>query len=48
MSDKRDHYTQHGLHMNKIGKEWITRKMAMQYLISLCEYKINVNTMYTT
>jgi hypothetical protein len=28
MSAKRDHYTQHGLHMNKTGKEWITRKMA--------------------
>jgi hypothetical protein len=28
MSAKRDHYTQHGLHMNKIGKEWITRKTA--------------------
>jgi hypothetical protein len=28
MSVKRDHYTQHGLHMNKTGKEWITRKMA--------------------
>jgi hypothetical protein len=25
MSAKRDHYTQHGLHMNKTGKEWITR-----------------------
>jgi hypothetical protein len=28
MSTKRDHYTQHGLNMNKTGKEWITRKMA--------------------
>ena len=28
MSAKRDHYTQHGLHMNKTGKEWITRKTA--------------------
>jgi hypothetical protein len=28
MSAKRDHYTQHGLHMNKTGKEWITRQMA--------------------
>jgi lysophospholipase L1-like esterase len=28
MSDKRGHYTQHGLHMNKTGKEWITRKTA--------------------
>jgi len=28
MSAKRGHYTQHGLHMNKIGKEWITRKTA--------------------
>ena len=27
-SAKRDHYTQHGLHMNKTGKEWITRKAA--------------------
>ena len=25
-SAKRDYYTQHGLHMNKTGKEWITRK----------------------
>ena len=28
MSEKRGHYTQHGLHMSKIGKEWITKKMA--------------------
>ena len=28
MSAERDHYTKHGLHMNKIGKEWITRKTA--------------------
>jgi len=28
MSAKRDHYTQHGLHMNKTGKEWIIRKTA--------------------
>ena len=28
MSAKREHYTQHGLHMNKTGKEWITRKTA--------------------
>ena len=28
MSARRDHYTQHGLHMNKTGKEWITRKTA--------------------
>jgi hypothetical protein len=28
MSTKRDHYTRHGLHMNKTGKDWITRKTA--------------------
>jgi RNase H-fold protein (predicted Holliday junction resolvase) len=28
ISAKTDHYTQHGLHMNKTGKEWITRKTA--------------------
>ena len=28
MSTKRDHYTQHGLHMHKTGKEWITKKTA--------------------
>jgi len=28
MSAKRGHYTQHGLHLNKIGKEWIAKKTA--------------------
>ena len=28
MSTKRDHYTWHGLHINKTGKEWITKKTA--------------------
>ena len=28
MSTKRHHYTQHGLHMNKTGKEWVTKKTA--------------------
>jgi len=28
MSEKRGHYTQHGLHLNKIGKEWIAKKTA--------------------
>jgi cell fate (sporulation/competence/biofilm development) regulator YmcA (YheA/YmcA/DUF963 family) len=28
MGANRDHHTKHGLHMNKTGKEWITRKTA--------------------
>jgi len=28
MSANRDHYTKHGLHMNKTGKEWFTRRRA--------------------
>jgi len=26
MSANRDHYTKHGLHMNKTGKDWLTRR----------------------
>ena len=28
MSINRDHYTKHGLHMNKSGKEWLLRRTA--------------------
>jgi len=28
MSVNRDHYTKHGLHMNKTGKEWLARRTA--------------------
>jgi len=28
MGAEREHYTKHGLHMNKKGKEYITRKTA--------------------
>jgi hypothetical protein len=28
MSAHRDHYTKHGLHMNKRGKDWLTRRTA--------------------
>jgi len=28
MSEERGHYTKHGLHMNKSGKKWITKKTA--------------------
>jgi hypothetical protein len=28
MSAHRDHYTKHGLHMNKTGRKWLTRRTA--------------------
>jgi hypothetical protein len=28
MSANRDHYTNHGLHMNKKGKDWLPRRIA--------------------
>jgi hypothetical protein len=28
MSTNKDHYTKHGLHMNKSRKEWLTRRTA--------------------
>ena len=28
MSTNRDHYTKHGLHMNKPEKEWLSRRIA--------------------
>ena len=28
MSTNRDHYTKHGLQMNKSGKEWLSRRIA--------------------
>ena len=28
MGKNTDHYTKHGLHMNKSGKEWLTRRIA--------------------
>jgi hypothetical protein len=28
MSTNKDHYTKRGLHMNKSGKEWLTRSTA--------------------
>jgi len=28
LSAKSDHYTKHGLHMNKTGKDWLTRGTA--------------------
>ena len=28
MSTNKDHYTKHGLHMNKAGKLWLTRRTA--------------------
>jgi len=28
MSANRNHYTKYGLHMNKRGKDWLTRRIA--------------------
>ena len=32
MSANRDHYTKHGIHMNKIGKGWFNRRYYQQII----------------